>query len=166
MTTVILQLFVVFFDDVYIYICWKRCFVTSCNIYIIFCQRFFLYIYSWFAWICLNKKFYYNIFYIYFNKKTNYYPERWITWLVGRWRTQLIAWQLVNCRTHEHRHFERTLRSTDPIPGPHLAEGRLLYKKLLTYIYIYVLAINKCSYLLRHFKLYYLFILNFFLNLI
>lgn len=43
----------------------------------------------------------------------NDYPERWITWLVGRWRTQLIARQLVNCRTHEHRHFERTLRSSD-----------------------------------------------------
>lgn len=52
------------------------------------------------------------------------YPERWITWLVGRWRTQLIARQRVNCRTHEHRHFERTLRSTDTIPGPRLAEGR------------------------------------------
>lgn len=52
------------------------------------------------------------------------YPERWITWLVGRWRTQLIARQLVNCRTHEHRHFERTLRSTDTVPGPRLAEGR------------------------------------------
>jgi hypothetical protein len=43
---------------------------------------------------------------------------------VGRWRTQLIARQLVNCRTHEHRHFERTLRSSDTIPGPRLAEGR------------------------------------------
>jgi len=45
------------------------------------------------------------------------------TWapIVG---TQLIARQLVNCRTHEHRHFERTLRSTDTIPGPRLAEGR------------------------------------------
>lgn len=30
----------------------------------------------------------------------------------------------MNCRTHEHRHFERTLRSTDTIPGPRLAEGR------------------------------------------
>lgn len=39
----------------------------------------------------------------------------------------------MNCRTHEHRHFERTLRSTDPIPGPRLAEGRLLIKKLLTF---------------------------------
>ena len=59
------------------------------------------------------------------NKKEKYdYPERWITWLVGRWRTQLIARQRVNCRTHEHRHFERTLRSTDTIPGPRLAEGR------------------------------------------
>lgn len=29
----------------------------------------------------------------------------------------------MNCRTHEHRHFERTLRSTDTIPGPRLAEG-------------------------------------------
>lgn len=58
----------------------------------------------------------------------NDYPERWITWLVGRWRTQLIARQLVNCRTHEHRHFERTLRSSDSVPGPHLAEGRINFK--------------------------------------
>lgn len=64
-------------------------------------------------------------------KNINDYPERWITWLVGRWRTQLIARQLVNCRTHEHRHFERTLRSTDTIPGPRLAEGRFSYNKLL-----------------------------------
>ena len=35
----------------------------------------------------------------------------------------------MNCRTHEHRHFERTLRSTDTIPGPRLAEGRLLYNQ-------------------------------------
>lgn len=48
---------------------------------------------------------------------------------MGRWRTQLIARQLVNCRTHEHRHFERTLRSTDTIPGPRLAEGRFKYNK-------------------------------------
>lgn len=53
-----------------------------------------------------------------------YNPKRWITWLVGRWRTQQIARQLVNCRTHEHRQFERTLRSLDPVPGPLLTEGR------------------------------------------
>jgi len=53
-----------------------------------------------------------------------YYTERWITWLVGRRRTQLIARQILNCRTHEHRHFERTLLSTETIPGPRLAEGR------------------------------------------
>lgn len=58
------------------------------------------------------------------NLCATYYPERWITWFVGRWRTQLIARQLVNCRTHEHRHFERTLRSWDTIPGPLLTEGR------------------------------------------
>lgn len=40
----------------------------------------------------------------------NYNPERWITRLVGRWRTQQTARRHVNCRTHEHRHFERTLR--------------------------------------------------------
>lgn len=62
----------------------------------------------------------------FFNLKD--YPKRWITWLVGRWRTQLIARQLVNCRTHEHRHFERTLRSWDFTPGPLLAEGRILLK--------------------------------------
>lgn len=37
----------------------------------------------------------------------------------------------MNCRTHEHRHFERTLRSTDTIPGPRLAEGRFSTPKLL-----------------------------------
>lgn len=37
----------------------------------------------------------------------------------------------MNCRTHEHRHFERTLRSSDTIPGPLLAEGRLLLTSLL-----------------------------------
>lgn len=37
----------------------------------------------------------------------------------------------MNCRTHEHRHFERTLRSTDTIPGPRLAEGRLSKQRLL-----------------------------------
>ena len=30
----------------------------------------------------------------------------------------------MNCRTLEHRHFERTLRSSDTVPGPLLAEGR------------------------------------------
>lgn len=35
----------------------------------------------------------------------------------------------MNCRTHEHRHFERTLRSTDTIPGPRLAEGRSKYNQ-------------------------------------
>lgn len=34
----------------------------------------------------------------------------------------------MNCRTHEHRHFERTLRSWDSIPGPLLAEGRIYLK--------------------------------------
>ena len=36
---------------------------------------------------------------------------QWITWLRGRWRTQLAARRRVNCRTHEHRHFERILRN-------------------------------------------------------
>jgi len=30
----------------------------------------------------------------------------------------------VNCRTHEHRHFERTLRVSDSVRNPRLAEGR------------------------------------------
>jgi len=47
-----------------------------------------------------------------FGKQTHN-PERWITRLVGRWRTQQIARRHVNCRTHEHRRFERTLRSLD-----------------------------------------------------
>ena len=43
--------------------------------------------------------------------KTKYNTIQWITWLGGRWRTQLTARRNVNCRTHEHRHFERTLRT-------------------------------------------------------
>ena len=35
---------------------------------------------------------------------------QWITWLGGRWRTQQTACRNVNCRTYEHRHFERILR--------------------------------------------------------
>lgn len=42
-------------------------------------------------------------------KKLNY-PKRGITWFVGRWRTQQTARIYVNCRTHEHRYFERILR--------------------------------------------------------
>lgn len=34
----------------------------------------------------------------------------------------------MNCRTHEHRRFERTLRSSDTVPGPRLAEGRINYQ--------------------------------------
>ena len=36
---------------------------------------------------------------------------QWISWLGGRWRTELNPWHNVNCRTHEHRHFERILRA-------------------------------------------------------
>ena len=57
-------------------------------------------------------------------KKKYDYSERWIIWLMGLWKMQLIARQRVNCRTHEHRHFERTLRSMDTISGSGLAEGR------------------------------------------
>lgn len=72
------------------------------------------------------------------------YPKRWITWLVGRWRTQLIARQLVNCRTHEHRHFERTLRSLDTVPGPLLAEGRFNFHDCPVCCYTRLRLINKC----------------------
>lgn len=34
----------------------------------------------------------------------------------------------MNCRTHEHRHFERTLRSSDTVPGPLPSEGRVLFQ--------------------------------------
>lgn len=34
----------------------------------------------------------------------------------------------MNCRIHEHRHFERTLRSLDTVPGPFLAEGRFYFQ--------------------------------------
>jgi hypothetical protein len=34
----------------------------------------------------------------------------------------------VNCRTHEHRHFERTLRVSDSVRNPRLAEGRMTNK--------------------------------------
>ena len=62
--------------------------------------------------------------FLYKNKKKYDYSERWIIWLMGLWKMQLIARQRVNCRTHEHRHFERTLRSMDTISGSGLAEGR------------------------------------------
>ena len=42
---------------------------------------------------------------------------QWITWLGGRWRTQQTARRNVNCRTYEHRHFERILRALAcPLP--------------------------------------------------
>lgn len=69
----------------------------------------------------------YIFVFIYMDDKM-YHPEQWITWFADRWRTQLIARQLVNCRTHEHWYFERTLRSWDTISRPHLTEGRVLYK--------------------------------------
>ena len=62
--------------------------------------------------------------FLYKNKKKYDYPERWIIWFVGLWRMQLIAHQCVNCRTHKHWHFERTLRSINIISGSGLAEGR------------------------------------------
>ena len=43
-------------------------------------------------------------------RSKSFHSKRWITWLVGRWRTQPTAWINVNCRHIEHRHFERTLR--------------------------------------------------------
>ena len=60
-----------------------------------------------------------NVVTFYFSKYEIYFSEmilkdntmQWITWLGGRWRTQLTARRNVNCRTHEHRHFERTLRT-------------------------------------------------------
>ena len=42
--------------------------------------------------------------------ETLYNAMQWINWIGGRWRTQLNAWHNVNCRTHEHRHFERILQ--------------------------------------------------------
>lgn len=78
-----------------------------------------------------------------FKKISNDYPERWITWLVGRWRTQLIARQLVNCRTHEHRHFERTLRSTELSPGPRLAEGRSIKTTRLLVEYLFICSTER-----------------------
>ena len=42
--------------------------------------------------------------------KTLYNAMQWINWIGGRWRTQLNAWHNVNCRTHEHRQFERILQ--------------------------------------------------------
>ena len=42
--------------------------------------------------------------------KTKYNTIQWIIWLRGRWRTELTLRCRVNCRTHEHRHFERILQ--------------------------------------------------------
>lgn len=36
----------------------------------------------------------------------------------------------MNCRTHEHRHFERTLRVSDHVRNPRLSEGRANCKTL------------------------------------
>lgn len=47
-------------------------------------------------------------------------PERWITWLVGRRRTQQTARHCVKCRSHEHRHVERTLLVRDPGVSGHV----------------------------------------------
>jgi len=54
---------------------------------------------------------------------------------VGRWRTQLIARQLVNCRTHEHRHFERTLRSSDTRSRTTPGWGSYQFQRLLDFLY-------------------------------
>ncbi len=42
--------------------------------------------------------------------KSNDNTIQWIIWLGGRWRTELTPRCRVNCRTHEHRHFERILQ--------------------------------------------------------
>ena len=47
-------------------------------------------------------------------------PERWITWLVGRRRTQQTARHCVKCRSHEHRHVERTLLARNPGVSGHV----------------------------------------------
>lgn len=47
-------------------------------------------------------------------------PERWITWLVGRRRTQQTARHCVKCRSHEHRHVERTLLARNPSVSGHV----------------------------------------------
>lgn len=60
-------------------------------------------------------------------KKLKLNLEWWITRLVGRWRTQLTACRRVNCRTHEHRRFERKWRPKVNF-RPRLAEGRFKNK--------------------------------------
>ena len=62
-------------------------------------------------WTCLWN--FYSILYsiLRVNWIEKYNTLQWITWLGGRWRTQLTARRHVNCRTCEHRHFERILRT-------------------------------------------------------
>lgn len=77
------------------------------------------------------------------NKKV--YSKRWITWLMGRWRTQQTVRHRVNCRTHEHRHFERILQSMllctlinfRVLLGLHMVEGckTMLNKLLFRFLY-------------------------------
>ena len=55
-----------------------------------------------------------------------YNAMQWINWLGGRWRTQLAARRHVNCRTHEHRHFERILRVCS-CSRPTLVSGSVLH---------------------------------------
>ena len=76
-------------------------------------------------------------------KQTNkYHSKRWITRLMGRWRTQQTVRHRVNCRTHEHRHFERILRSMllctliyfRVLLGLHMVEGcKTMLNKLLVF---------------------------------
>ena len=54
--------------------------------------------------------------------ETLYNAMQWINWIGGRWRTQLNAWHNVNCRTHEHWHFERILQVC-ACNGPTLGSG-------------------------------------------
>lgn len=53
----------------------------------------------------------------------------------------------MNCRTHEHRHFERTLRSTDTIPGPRLAEGCSRKPKTACVACRFSLSVSLCPFL-------------------
>ena len=56
-------------------------------------------------------------------QQSKYHTLQWITWLGGRWRTQLTARRNVNCRTCDHRPFERILQDSSSTVCPMFCSG-------------------------------------------
>lgn len=94
-----------------------------------------------------------------FLKKKRYHSKRWITRLMGRWRTQQTVRHRVNCRTHEHRHFERisqsmlygTLINFEVLLGLHMVEGCKTMQNKLLISHIFLWEKHMLYYWLRFF---------------